>query len=300
MSERTSTIRAREIGNQLRRYRERAGFSQRGAGQKIALSTASICRIEDGTKTPTPEDVASLLAIYGITGAARETLLAIAREAVERGWWQRHNPEFRERLNTLASLESRACTITSYQLSVMPGLLQCPPYIEALMRDGRRVPEAEIKYRVDARLARRQVLFKNDPVHFSAFVDESVLNRMPGSAGVLHRQLDYLLHVAGKPNVIIRVVPSRDSTAIAAANSFLLLRFPEAPAVVQTSNLASELYFEDQAEIALYDDVVHRLLEVALDTGESAGLITRLMRKLEEDPDVLPNIGWPPLEKKQP
>lgn len=298
VSERTSTIRAREIGSQLRRYRERTGLSQGRAGKKIALSTASMCRIEDGTKTPTPEEVSALLAVYGVVGPPRDTLLAIAREAAERGWWQRHNPEFGRRLNTLAGLESRARAITSYQLSVMPGLLQSPAYVKALMETGGRVPAKEVKHRVDARLARRQVLFRDKPVHFTAFIDESVFGRMPGGAAVMHGQIGYLAQMAGRPNVVIRVVPGGDSIRAAAANSFLLLRFPGAPTVVQTSNLASELYFEDPAEIALYDQAVQDLVELALDPGESVRLMIRLMRELEEDPDVPSRIGWTPVEKE--
>lgn len=300
MSERTSTIRAREIGNQLRRYRERAGFSQRGAGQKIALSTASICRIEDGTKTPTPEDVASLLAVYGISGPPRETLIALAREAAERGWWQRHNPEYRRRLNTLASLEARACTITTFELGQIPGLLQAPAYVDALMREDPQVPSHEVTQRADARIARQQVTFRQNPLHLVAFLDESALHRMPGGAAVMSRQLGHLRKLMERSNIIIRVVPMSAGPHAGQIGSFHLLHFTDAPAVVYTANWASQLYMEDTAEIERYDDAVLWLLKEALDTGESFGLITRLIRTLEEDPDVLPQFGRRSLEEEQP
>lgn len=299
VSERTTTIRAREIGHQLRWYRERAGFSQHGAGRKIALSTASICRMEDGTKMPSAAEVASLLTLYGIVGPGRDVLIAIAREAAERGWWQRHNPDYHRRLNTLASLESRACSITTFELARLPGLLQAPVYAEAQMRQPGKLADDEIRRRVDARMARQQVLFRQDPLHLVAFLDESALHRMPGSAAVMHRQLDYLTHLAEKPNVIIRVLPMSAGPQAGEIGAFHLLRFALAPSVVHVTNWASQLYMEDAAEIERYDDAVYWLVTYALDTGESAGLITRLMRRLEDDPDVLPHVDRPPAAEEQ-
>lgn len=298
MSERTSTIRSRELGRQLRRFREKAGLNQRWAAGRIGISTPSLSRIEDGTKTPTPEEVSGLLAVYGVTGAVRDILISIAREAHQRGWWQRHNPKFGERLNTLADMESRACTITTFSLGVVPGLLQSPVYTEALMRCAGDVRENEIKARVEARIVRQQILLKEDPVHMAAFIDESVLYRMPGSGAVMHRQLDHFLQMAEKSNLIIRIVPLGRSAKAAADGSFKLLRFPEAPAIAYTEHLGYDVYLEEPEEVVYYDDAVHHLLDAALDTGESVGLITRLMHKLEEDPDVLPEIPWPPLAEE--
>lgn len=257
VSERTSTIRTREIGKQLRRYRERAGFTQRGAGQKIALSTASICRMEDGTKMPTPEDVASLLAVYGITGPPRESLIAIAREAAERGWWQSYKLDYGRRLHTLASLEARACTITTFEMGQIPGLLQEPTYIEAIMRQGGQLSDEEVKRRVNARMARQQVLFKLEAPQLLAFVDESALYRTPARVAALHRQLAYFQRMAERPNIIIRVVPTSMGPVAGEIGSFHLLRFAQAPAVVHVANWASQLYMEDASEIERYDAAVH-------------------------------------------
>lgn len=282
----------------LRRYREATGLRQYQAAGRLGLSTASMCRIEDGRRTPDPEEVSALLMLYRVAGPERETLLAITREVADRGWWQRRNPEAVSSLDTLTTLESRAVTITSFQMSVVPGLLQSPLYTTALLHEYGTVEEEEIHVRVAARSARQHVLFKNEPTHLLAIIDESVLHRHPGSAAVLHRQLDYLLHTTARPNVTVRVIPAERSIRVTNVGDFHLLRFESAPTVVQTENWGSELYFEDPEDIKHYDNAVRRVLDVALSAEESVGLITRVTHELEDDPDVLPHIAFPPLAEE--
>lgn len=274
-------------------------MTQRGVARKIGLSPASISRIEDGSKIPTPEEVASLLTVYEIVGPPREILLALTRDAAESGWWQRHNTDYRKSFNTLTSLESDACTITTFELGQIPGLLQGSVYVEALLREDGQIPDEQVRRLIDARMSRQQVMFRKEPVHLSAFIDESALYRMPGSTAVMHRQLEYLLRMTAKSNVIIRVVPCSAGPRAGEIGAFHLIRFTDSPAVVRTANWGSVLYMENAAEIDRYEQAVHWLLKHALDTGESIGLITRLIRKLEADPDVLPQIDWPPVEKEQ-
>lgn len=294
VSERNSTVRGREIGNQLRAFREAAGMRQYQAARRLGVSTASMCRTEDGRRIPDPEEVAALLMLYRVNGENRESLLALAREATDTGWWQRCNTGG-PILDTLTALESRAATITSFQMSLVPGLLQNPLYTSALLTELGTVPEPEIPKRVAERSARQRVLFKNHPVHLLAIMDESVLRRVPGSAAVMHRQLDYLLHVTEKANVTIRVVSQARSVRVANIGNFHLLRFASAPPVVQTENWGSQLFYEDSEDIKHYEGAVRRLVNVALSAEESVGLITRLLHELESDPDVLPDIAWPPL-----
>lgn len=68
------------------------------------------------------------------------------------------------------------------------------------MRCSGRVADHEIQPRVDARLARRQILFGTNPPRLFAFLDESVLFRMPGATDVMRRQLACLLQMAQRPN----------------------------------------------------------------------------------------------------
>lgn len=293
MRDRTTTIRSRELGRQLRRHREARGLKQPYVAEHLGLSVPSISRIEDGTKAPTPEEVAGMLALYGVVGAQREAILDLARAPHELGWWQKGATSYK----TVWSLEPLACTVTSHQADLIPGLLQTPEYVEAIMRSVGTISEADMPELVRARLARRHVLFRDDPVHLMAFVGEVALYRIYGSLAVQHRQLAYLLKMMERPNIVIRIVPVV-GVGMTSVENFLLFRFPAGPPIVHVENQTSNLYLEAPADIKRYDDAVHGLMRSALDTGESARLITRLMRNLEDDPDVLPKFGWPPLAEE--
>lgn len=294
MRDRNTTLRSRELGHQLRRYREARGLKQHYVAQHLGLSVPSISRIEDGTRAASPEEVAGMLALYGVIGTERDALLDLARAPHELGWWQKDSQSYK----TVWTLEPRSCAITSYQHSIIPGLLQTPEYVTALMYSAGTIADTEIPDRVKARLARRHILFRDDPVHLMAIIGEGALHRVYGSTAVQHRQLAYLLKMMERTNVVIRIVPI-DRADVRHVESFLLMRFPVGPAIVQTENLVSNLYIEDPKQVVRYDDAVHGLMRAALDTGESAELITRLMRNLEDDPDVLPKLDWPPLAQEQ-
>lgn len=298
VTERNSTVRGRELGVRLRYYRTAAGLSERGAGGKLGVSVSTICRIERGIRNPGLEEVASLLAYYDVRGTERTELLDMAREVDQRGWWYRINPEAGRMINLLMSQESRATEITSFELDIIPGLLQSDLYATALARECGVLPENEIKPRVEARMLRRRNLFKDNPVQLLAIIDEAALHRTVGSTAVMHRQLDYLVHLATKPNIIIRLIPREQSGSIAPFHAFHMLKFAEAPTVVQTEDLVAEHYYEEPREIKAFEDAVFRLSAWALSTGESVELMTRLIHALEEHPDVLPQVGWPQVAKE--
>src|SRR3954454_11674142 len=78
------------LGSHLRRLRERAGVSRTDAGWAIRASESKISRLERGRVAFKERDVADLLTLYGVTEAReRDRLLELAREANDRGWWDR-------------------------------------------------------------------------------------------------------------------------------------------------------------------------------------------------------------------
>lgn len=130
------TVRGQELGEQLRALREQCGLNLHDAAEHLDASASKLSRIETGRCSPPVEDIGALLAIYGVRGDQRRDLLALAREAERRGWWQRDRPTFPERQRTLISLESRAEQIVTFDTVVVPGLLQTCEYTRALMEDS--------------------------------------------------------------------------------------------------------------------------------------------------------------------
>lgn len=300
MTEKNSTIRGRVLGLRLRHYRVQAGLAERGAAAKLGVSTSTICRIERGTRNPTLEEVASLVGFYDVKPDERAPLIEMAREVEQRGWSFRLSEE-PHMADVFRVQEARAFEITGFEPILVPGLLQSDVYLHALMSEN-GMSDALIAERAHLRVARRHILFRDNPVRYLAIINEAALHQTIGSAAVMHRQLDYMIHLASSQNVIIRIIPIELSGKVASygISGFHMLKFAESPTLVHSEGGLVECVHEDPQEIREVEGHVHQLSSLALSTTESFGLISRLMHELEDDPDVLPHVSWPQVEDVQP
>jgi hypothetical protein len=55
--------------------------------RQLEWSTSTLFRIETGRSRPQPGNVRTLLELYGVTGAERDGLIQLTREARQPGWW---------------------------------------------------------------------------------------------------------------------------------------------------------------------------------------------------------------------
>lgn len=282
------TVRGQELGEELRALRETSGWSLTTAGQRIDASASKICRIESGRVTATPEDVAALLAVYGVTGPQRRELLELAREAEKRGWWQRHLLDYQTCRNTLFNQEAKASTIVNFELAVIPGLLQTPGYTRALTRDFEKgASDEEVEARVNFRQQRQARLSQPNPPNFLALIDEMALRRAVGGPEVFQHQLLHLLHAGEHPNITILVVPNDGDVHPGIDGGFIMLRKGGQSSLVYVDNLVSCHYFEEQVEVDEYASAIQRLSDRALDQRESMELIATLA-----NPDDKASSAW--------
>ncbi|GGP73129.1 helix-turn-helix domain-containing protein [Saccharothrix coeruleofusca] len=276
------TVRAEELGAELRALRKANGLSLEEAGERISASAAKVSRIETGKCGGSSEDVAALLAVYRCVGSKRAELLDLARGVDRLGWWQRAKPDFAHRQRTLINLEARADLIVSFEGMNVPGLLQTGEYTRALMTECGMVPLAEIEGRMVTRMQRHAVLLKPDAPQLIAFINELVLHQVIGGIDVLRRQLGHLLEAARKPNITLRVLPNV-GTHPGVNGGFELVRRTSGHKVVFLENLTSSLFLEEPSEIKTYETAIRVLGERALSSQESMLAIAEVARKLEVD-----------------
>jgi transcriptional regulator with XRE-family HTH domain len=275
------TVRAHQIGLELRRLREECGLSTIQVASRIDVSNSKISRIETGRCVPPYEDVVGLLAIYGVTGAERRDLLALASESKRTGWWQKSSVPLYERIHTLQTLESTAVSITNYEPEFIPGLLQTVPYMQATMREVAKLTDDEMVDRIAARMRRQQVLRRRP--EYTAIIAESVLHQCIGGPEVMHGQLTYLLEAATKRYITIRVVPNSIGGHLGLSGSFIRLRFGNRSDVVVEETRSSNLFLEDPDDLAYYDQTETDVLTVALDEGLSLELIEGAARNRDQE-----------------
>lgn len=279
-------VRRRRLGAELRALRDRAGLTGEQVIERVGWPSASkLSRIENGRTRPDLSDIFDLLDLYGVTGADREKLIAIARDAANtRGWW-RSFADLGHRQRGYAELEAGVVVLRQYQQSMIPGLLQTPGYartrvLSELPIHGRLDVEAE----VTARQARQAVLTTEDPPHYHAVIDEAALRRRAAPAEVMAAQLARLVELSALPSVTLRVLPLTAQIAefYVPHTSFSLYRFtdPEDPDIVVLETLTSDLHLGDDEDVSRYRLLFDWLVAAALPPEDSVTFLAGLARQL--------------------
>jgi transcriptional regulator with XRE-family HTH domain len=277
--EQNPTLRARRLAVELMRRREASGLSREEAARRLEWSTSTIFRIETGRSRPQPGNVRVLLDLYGVTGSERDGLIQLAREARQPGWWHSFRDVLPNPYEVYIGLEGGAASIRNFEPVVVPGLLQTEDYARAMFKGGpRELERDEIERRVEVRLARQQILTRDDRPRLWAVIDEAVIHRLVGDPAVMRAQLGHLIDTAEQGRTTVQVVPYRAGAHAGTTGPFVILDFPEPtdPAVVYVETLAGDIYLEERADVNRYTIAFDRLLAAALHPDDSVRLIQQV------------------------
>jgi DNA-binding XRE family transcriptional regulator len=277
----------RHVGRRLAQLRDKAGLTQEQAAQQLEKGRSTIIRMEDGADNVRLRDIdlKAMLELYGASAEESTIVLALAaetRNGKKKGWWHDYT-ELPEWFGLYVVLEDSAISIREYESELVPGLLQTQEYAELLYRTpaGSATPE-QTRQLVQARMDRQSVLNRPNPPRFSVVLNEAVIRRPVGDAGLMTRLLEHLLEVGKQPNVSIRILPYTAGMhgGMAAGNSFLLLDFPDDPSgepieppLAYVDTLTGAMYLNKPSEFAAYERVWRDVDKKALSAARSRELI---------------------------
>jgi transcriptional regulator with XRE-family HTH domain len=275
MTTRTPTGRRRRLGAELRRLREAAGLTIDRVAEELECSPSKVSRIETGQVSATPRDVRDMLGLYGVEDARLEAMVQVAREARQRGWWQKF-VDVPDGVPAYVGLETAATSIDVYMALLVPALLQTPDYARAVIAAVRPdLPPKEIDRRVELRLRRQDLLGQERPPRMRVLLDDTVLRRPVGGPAVMAAQRRRLLADADRPAVTIQVLEVDAGAHAGMDGPFTIFGFP-APAerdVVALDSAADALYLEGPEDVARYRRVFELLLPAARSPEDSAAII---------------------------
>jgi transcriptional regulator with XRE-family HTH domain len=278
------TVRQRQLAAELRRLRaDRKGDDVAAA---LGWSPSKVSRYELARTAPNLGDVGKLLDYYDVTGPHREQLLALAREATQKGWWEAYSEDLPDQLTAFIALEDEASSSWTWQVEVIPGLLQTEDYarqIISVFKRGIPLPPTQVERRVEARLRRQNILRRNS-FEFSVVLDESVILRRNADTQVMHAQLQHLAEISELPSVTIRVIPLRALRPVV-TSSFSLLQFGQPREtilhdVVSIEHLQGNVLFEGEVDTHLYRLAFQALSDAALDPEQSRELILQTSQQV--------------------
>ena len=278
------TVRRRRLGTELRKLRESNGYKLEEVAAQLGVAPSTLSRIETG-KAPTKSAYLNqMLEMYGVAEQGqRQVLVDMAREGHRKGWWAAYDDVLPSGFDIYVGLEAETAAVRSYEISVMPGLLQTPDYARAVLREMfPRHGVEQIERLVDLRMERQRRLEDDPPLELWAILDEAVVRRPVGGRQVMRDQLERLLDMALRPGITVQVLPFDCGAHAGHGGPFSILEFPNRTdsEVAYVESVAGNLYLEKDREVRLRVDAFDRLRAAALAPTASVDVIARVAQEL--------------------
>jgi transcriptional regulator with XRE-family HTH domain len=258
------------FGKMLKFYRNRSGLTSDQLGALVNLSGSAIRKIESGRQAPVDPLVDALEAIPGLRcdGALRELFDQMAEyltNGVFPGWFQ-----------GWPNKEAAAVRIKSFSLAVVDGRFQTEDYARAILSTQVGISAEKLDGDVAARLARQAIFGRDNPPVFWNIIDEGALHRPVGSREIMRCQLEHVLEMAHRPNIVVQMIPLEAGAHEGLRGGpFTIVEFDDAPEAAYQDAAVSGQIIEDEDAIRVLAHTWEALQRVTLPE-------TLSLRKMEE------------------
>ncbi|MEU3610759.1 helix-turn-helix transcriptional regulator [Streptomyces sp. NPDC006872] len=265
------------FGELLRHFREGALLTQEALASAIPCDRSLVARVEAGTRVPQEPFAKKCDEVLGSGGALTRLWGRI-------DWYaQVEHPDWFQRM---VAMEANAVALHVYQVMVVPGLLQTPEYVRALL--SLRASGDLLESRVRARLSRQPRYFAEGGPTYVALVDESGLRNPVGSPAVMRDQCAHLLRVGQLPNVRIQVIPANRFDIKRPDKSMLLFTMPDGERWIYSESRTRGHFHNDPEDFAEYSQIYDVLRADTPSARESAALIGKLMEEYgDHEPEAV-------------
>ncbi|MGI8312218.1 helix-turn-helix domain-containing protein [Saccharopolyspora hattusasensis] len=277
------SVRRRQLGAMLRQLRTQAGKTRKEAADWLEIGEPTLSKIELGRQAIKGPHVRLLCQLYDVDAGMLDSLLRLAKEAAQRGWWAAYRDTVPEWFTKFVGLEGDAADLWSYQAEFVPGLLQTPAYVEAITRAAHSgISDEEVAKSVKLRRERQARLDGGTPPRLHFYLNETVLRRPVGSRDEWREQLEHLIASSKLEHVFLRILSFSAGPHAAMVGSFVMMQFPDedAPAFVFSENERGGVYQEDPGDIDRYTLIVDQLESVTLSEDDSRAMLEELVRTL--------------------
>ncbi|GHH60597.1 hypothetical protein GCM10018781_05580 [Kitasatospora indigofera] len=260
------------FGGLVRRTREARGMSQGDVAKLIPCSRPHLTRVESGTRVPQRNFVTACDRIFG-TGSE---LLEIWEEI---DWYVPvEHPDWYQRF---VRAEAQATVIQEYNCAWISGLLQTERYMRALFSFRQPDGGAElVEQRVAARLDRQRRFDEADPPLFLMVLAEATVRQVVGGPEVMYEQLQHLLDLGRRPNVVIQIAPFGLGARVPFDGFATVVVFPDGKRRFYSESADRGHFIDNPREVQRFQRSFDQLRADALSAPDSAVLIRSVMRGL--------------------
>ena len=267
MASRNSGTARHAFGVVLRTYRERAELSRVDLAARIFKSESLIEAIERGERVATEEVTRDIEAVPELE--TNGVLLDLRSRFGDTLNYQAYPAWFAD----WAGYEAEAATLRTFQLELVPGLLQTEEYARQIFRTRLQTTDQQIEELVGARMKRQEILARDDPPMLWVLLDEGVLRREVGARHVMLEQVNRLVEAAKQPTIMIQVIPASVGAHLGLLGAFVIADFREAPSVGYQETPLGSPPVEDREQVAELDLIWNTLRSETLPRAACLSLL---------------------------
>ncbi|RJQ78623.1 XRE family transcriptional regulator [Pseudonocardiaceae bacterium YIM PH 21723] len=267
------------LGVKLREVMANARHTGYSIAQCLRWDEPRVYRLLNGRRGGSARDVIQFMTACRRSPKEIEEMLRLCQGLTDPIWVNQYDRNLAVQLRPLVMLETEAVEIRTLGHVVVPALLQTEAYMRALLG-----PALNANAQVEARQRRQQLLERSGAAELIAFLDESVLRREVGGRRVMSEQLNRLLELQLRKNIIIRVLPLALGGYPCHDHEFTLYETVTGRPTAHAWLLSSDVFIEDDREIHRYKQAVATLSALALSPADSGKLIATMAARFCPEP----------------
>ncbi|MCZ9348137.1 helix-turn-helix domain-containing protein [Streptomyces sp. TRM76130] len=258
-----------QLGAALRALRVASGKEAKAVARSALMSPSKLSKIENAKLTASVTDVERILTAIGVSDAVKAEYTEAARASATEAtaWRLLKRIGVHKGQQAAKALEAQMSTLRLFQPALVPGLLQTPEYIRAVLQ-RHNLSEDSVSRTINGRLERQAVLYDNAK-SLRFIITEPVLRWRIVPPQIMAAQLDRIVSISRLPHVDIRIVPLRTQQRDIANHAFVIR--DDRMATVETVH--AEVVVTDPRDVGLYVEKFEGFERVALSGDHMRGLV---------------------------
>ncbi|KPC65953.1 regulator [Streptomyces chattanoogensis] len=236
------------------------------------MSPSKLSKIENAKLSPSPADVERILSAIGVSDEVKAEYANAARAAATEvtAWRLLQRAGLHKGQQATKALEAQMTTLRLFQSALVPGLLQTPEYIKAVLQ-RHDLSEDSLARTIAGRIDRQAVLYDGTK-SLRFIITEPVLRWRIVSPQMMAAQLDRIVSLSRLSHVDIRVVPLEVQQNDVANHSFVI----RDDRMVTVETVHAEVTVTDPRDVQLYVQKFQDFAMTALSGDEMRDMIERI------------------------
>ncbi|MFF0218710.1 helix-turn-helix domain-containing protein [Streptomyces vinaceus] len=261
-----------QLGAALRALREASGKEAKAVARSALMSPSKLSKIENANLLPSTTDVERILTAIGVSDAIKAEYTEVARAATTEAtaWRLLKRAGIHKGQQAAKALEAQMAVLRLFQPALVPGLLQTPEYVRAILQ-RHDLSESALTRTISGRLERQAVLF-DSAKKLRFVITEPVLRWRIVPPQMMAAQLDRIVSMSRLAHVDIRVVPLSASQTDIANHAFVI----RDDRTVTVETVHAEIVVTDPRDVEMYLRKFEKFEQAALSGDVMRSLVESL------------------------